>query len=39
MADFSIGIVGLDTLGSALIRRLNAQGIGTTGTDINSRLV
>jgi 3-hydroxyisobutyrate dehydrogenase-like beta-hydroxyacid dehydrogenase len=39
MADFSVGIVGLDTLGSALIRRLNAQGIGTTGTDINSRLV
>ena len=39
MADFSVGIVGLDTMGSALIRRLNAQGIGTTGTDINSRLV
>jgi 3-hydroxyisobutyrate dehydrogenase-like beta-hydroxyacid dehydrogenase len=39
MADFSVGIVGLDTLGSALIRRLNAQGIGSTGTDINSRLV
>jgi len=39
MADFSIGIVGLDTLGSALIRRLDAQGIGNTGTDINSRLL
>jgi 3-hydroxyisobutyrate dehydrogenase-like beta-hydroxyacid dehydrogenase len=39
MADFSVGILGLDTLGSALIRRLDAQGIGNTGTDINSRLL
>ncbi len=39
MADFSVGIVGLDTLGSALTRRLEAQGIGNTGTDINSRLL
>ena len=39
MADFSVGIVGLDTLGSALIRRLDAQGIGNTATDINSRLL
>jgi 3-hydroxyisobutyrate dehydrogenase-like beta-hydroxyacid dehydrogenase len=39
MADFSVGIVGLDSLGSALTRRLDAQGIGNTATDINSRLL
>ena len=39
MADFSVGVLGLDTLGSALIRRLDAVGIGNTGTDINSRLL
>jgi 3-hydroxyisobutyrate dehydrogenase-like beta-hydroxyacid dehydrogenase len=39
MADFSVGILGLDTLGSALTRRLDAVGIGNIGTDINSRLV
>ncbi len=39
MADFSVGIVGLDTLGSALTRRLDEQGIGNTATDLNSRLL
>jgi 3-hydroxyisobutyrate dehydrogenase-like beta-hydroxyacid dehydrogenase len=39
MADFSVGIVGLDALGSALIRRLDQQGIGNTATDLNSRLL
>lgn len=39
MADFSVGIVGLDTLGSALIRRLDEQGIGNTATDLNARLL
>ena len=39
MADFSVGIVGLDTLGSALIRRLDQQGIGNTATDLNGRLL
>ena len=33
MADFSVGIVGLDALGSALTRRLDDQGIGNTVTD------
>ncbi|HEY2533176.1 MAG TPA: NAD(P)-binding domain-containing protein [Xanthobacteraceae bacterium] len=39
MADFSIGIVGLDALGSALIRRLDERGIGSTATDLNGRLL
>ena len=39
MADFSVGIVGLDTLGSALTRRLDEQGIGHTVTDLNNRLL
>jgi 3-hydroxyisobutyrate dehydrogenase-like beta-hydroxyacid dehydrogenase len=39
MADFSVGIVGLDSLGSALTRRLDEQGIGNTVTDLNSRLL
>ena len=39
MADFSVGIVGLDTWGSALTRRLDEQGIGNTVTDLNSRLL
>ncbi len=39
MADFSVGIVGLDALGSALIRRLDEQGIGITATDLNGRLL
>lgn len=39
MADFSVGIVGLDMLGSALIRRLDEQGIGNTATDLNARLL
>jgi 3-hydroxyisobutyrate dehydrogenase-like beta-hydroxyacid dehydrogenase len=39
MADFSVGIVGLDVLGSALIRRLDEQGIGNTATDLNARLL
>jgi 3-hydroxyisobutyrate dehydrogenase-like beta-hydroxyacid dehydrogenase len=39
MADFSVGIVGLDALGSALIRRLDQQGVGSTATDLNSRLL
>jgi 3-hydroxyisobutyrate dehydrogenase-like beta-hydroxyacid dehydrogenase len=39
MADFSIGIVGLDALGAALTRRLDRQGIVNTVTDLNSRLL
>ncbi|HTP90202.1 MAG TPA: NAD(P)-binding domain-containing protein [Xanthobacteraceae bacterium] len=39
MADFSVGIVGLDSLGSALTRRLDQQGIGHTATDLNARLL
>jgi 3-hydroxyisobutyrate dehydrogenase-like beta-hydroxyacid dehydrogenase len=39
MADFSVGIVGLDSLGSALTRRLDEQGIGHTATDLNGRLL
>jgi putative dehydrogenase len=39
MTDFSVGIVGLDWLGEALARRLEAQGIGNTVTDINPRLL
>ena len=39
MADFSVGIVGLDALGSALIRRLDQQGIGSTASDLNPRLL
>jgi len=39
MADFSVGIVGLDSLGAALTRRLDEQGIGHTATDLNARLL
>ena len=39
MTDFSVGIVGLDLLGSALTRRLDQQGIGHTATDLNARLL
>jgi len=39
VADFSVGIVGLDTLGSVLTRRLDEQGIGHTVTDLNNRLL
>jgi 3-hydroxyisobutyrate dehydrogenase-like beta-hydroxyacid dehydrogenase len=39
MADLSVGIVGLDSLGTALARRLAEQGIGCTGTDLNGRLL
>ncbi len=39
MTDFSVGIVGLDSMGDALIRRLDAQGIGHTATDLNPRLL
>ena len=39
MSDFSVGIVGLDVLGSALTRRLDDQGIGNTVTDLNNRLL
>jgi len=39
MTDFSVGIVGLDSLGDALNRRFDAQGIGNTVTDINPRLL
>jgi 3-hydroxyisobutyrate dehydrogenase len=39
MADFSVGIVGLDAFGSALTRRLDERGIGNTPTDINARLL
>jgi 3-hydroxyisobutyrate dehydrogenase-like beta-hydroxyacid dehydrogenase len=39
MADFAIGIVGLDELGVALSRRLDRQGIGNTVSDINMRML
>jgi len=39
MADFSVGIVGLDSMGAALTRRLDEQGIGHTATDLNSRML
>ena len=39
MAEFSVGIVGLDGLGVALTRRLDEQGIGHTATDLNARLL
>jgi 3-hydroxyisobutyrate dehydrogenase-like beta-hydroxyacid dehydrogenase len=39
MTDFSVGIVGLDSLGEELGRRLEAQGIGNTVTDLNPRLL
>jgi 3-hydroxyisobutyrate dehydrogenase-like beta-hydroxyacid dehydrogenase len=39
MADFSVGIVGLDALGAALTQRLDAQGIGSTATDLNPRML
>ena len=39
MAEFSVGIVGLDAMGSALTRRLDEQGIGHTATDLNSRML
>ena len=39
MAGFSVGIVGLDSLGAALARRLDEQGIGNTPTDLNSRML
>ncbi|MBI3434466.1 MAG: NAD(P)-dependent oxidoreductase [Proteobacteria bacterium] len=39
MADFSVGVVGLDALGSALTRRLDEKGIGNTATDLNPRLL
>ena len=39
MTDFSVGIVGLDLLGSALTRRLDQQGVGHTATDLNARLL
>ena len=39
MAEFSVGIVGLDGLGAALTRRLEEQGIGHTATDLNARLL
>src|SRR5208282_3404799 len=39
MADFSVGIVGLDELGTALTRRLDMEGIGNTATDLNGRLL
>jgi 3-hydroxyisobutyrate dehydrogenase-like beta-hydroxyacid dehydrogenase len=37
--DFSVGIVGLDALGSALTRRFDRQGIGHVATDLNPRLL
>jgi len=37
MADFSIGIVGLDELGGALSERLEDQEFGHIVTDINSQ--
>ena len=39
MADFSVGIVGLDTMGAALTRRLDEQGIGNAATDLNARML
>lgn len=39
MADFSVGIIGLDALGGALTRRLDEQGIAHTVTDINTRML
>jgi 3-hydroxyisobutyrate dehydrogenase-like beta-hydroxyacid dehydrogenase len=39
MADFSVGIVGLDSMGAALARRLDERGIGSTPTDLNARLL
>jgi 3-hydroxyisobutyrate dehydrogenase-like beta-hydroxyacid dehydrogenase len=39
MADFSVGVVGLDLLGSALARRLDRQGIGYVASDLNPRLL
>jgi 3-hydroxyisobutyrate dehydrogenase-like beta-hydroxyacid dehydrogenase len=39
MAHFSVGIVGLDSMGVALARRLDEQGIGNTPTDLNARLL
>ncbi len=39
MEDFSVGIGGLDSLGAALTRRLDEQGIGHTATDLNARLL
>lgn len=39
MAEFSVGIVGLDSMGAALTRRLDEQGIGNTATDLNARML
>ncbi len=39
MADFSVGVVGLDSLGAALTRRLDDRGLGYTATDLNTRLL
>ncbi|MSO67396.1 MAG: NAD(P)-dependent oxidoreductase [Betaproteobacteria bacterium] len=39
MANFSVGIVGLDSMGAALARRLDEQGIGCTATDLNGRML
>ena len=39
MTELSVGIVGLDSLGVALTRRLDAQGISNTATDLDSRLL
>jgi 3-hydroxyisobutyrate dehydrogenase-like beta-hydroxyacid dehydrogenase len=39
MVEFSVGIVGLDSMGAALTRRLDEQGIGNTPTDLNTRML
>ena len=39
MADFSVGVVGLDSMGAALARRLDEAGIGSTSTDLNARML
>ena len=39
MVDFSVGIVGLDSMGAALTRRLDEQEVGYTATDLNARLL
>jgi 3-hydroxyisobutyrate dehydrogenase-like beta-hydroxyacid dehydrogenase len=39
MVDFSVGVVGLDSMGAALTRRLDEVGIGHTATDLNTRML
>lgn len=39
LAEFSIGVVGMDQLGAALLERLERQGVGHTSTDLDYRMV